>query len=459
MQYIDLYKNLRNQITAQPAEILPNPHVRVHNIDFHSAHAHILPGIPVHHCQPHNLTVKDEANSATRCYPIREETLLAESDDIAFGRSHCTESAALFLRGHDAYIEENQQFRIHIFTPATRQKTPTNGDPADGGTVESNPAEGGPAESNTAEAILLFHGFNEKSWQKYYPWAQALVNQTGMAVILFPMAFHMNRAPLAWSDRRLMFDESEKRVAQCPGIYASSFVNAAISIRLHTNPQRFLWSGLQSYHDVVQFIGNTRQGLYPMLGTDTRFHLFAYSIGGLLAQTLLMTNPGGHFTTSKLCLFCSGAAFSRMTPINKAIMDSETEQALYRYILRYLEQHLAQDPWLRHFLQEPELHPEGYNFLSLLNYNKMCQERETAFHQLAGRIYAIALENDSVIPYYEVTSTLQGRKRDIPIRVDIDHFPYPYKHEEPFPAREAIASQVDEAFRNTFAKFAAFYKA
>ena len=207
----------------------------------------------------------------------------------------------------------------------------------------------------------------------------------------------------------------------------------------------------------MQFIENTRQGLYPMLSTTTRFHLFAYSIGGLLAQTLLMTNPGGHFEASKLCLFCSGAAFSRMTPINKAIMDSETEQALYRYIIRYLDQHLAQDLWLRHFLQEPELHPEGYNFLSLLNYNKMCDAREAAFRSLAGRIYAIALENDSVIPYYEVTSTLQGRKRDIPIRVDTDHYTYPYKHEEPFPARENLAPQVNEAFETTFAKFAAFY--
>lgn len=437
MQYIDLYKNLRNQISTHPPQIYPNPDIRVDNIDFCSNHCHILPGSPVHHCQPHNLTVKDEAYSHPRYYPIHEESLyITEPADVAFGQQECTDSAGILLRGKDAHIEENQQFKIHIFTPATRKKTPENGN---------------------CEAILLFHGFNEKSWQKYFPWAQALVERTGMSVILFPIAFHMNRAPLAWSDRRLMFAESEKRVAQCPGIYASSFVNAAISIRLQTNPQRFLWSGLQSYYDVVQFIENTRQGLYPILDTTTRFHLFAYSIGGLLAQTLLMTNPGGHFETSKLCLFCSGAAFSRMTPVNKAIMDSETEQALYRYIIRYLDQHLAGDPWLGHFLQEPGLHPEGYNFLSLLNYNKLCDERETAFRRLSGRIYAIALENDSVIPYYEVTSTLQGRKRDIPIRVDIDHFTYPYKHEEPFPAREAIAPQVDEAFRNTFAKFSAFY--
>ena len=451
MQYIELYKNLRNSLTTQPPQISPNPDVRVYNIDFRSTHCHILPGSPVHHCEQHNLTLEEKLLAADHNGTATKEGITNDPDGTASKESHCTENADALLKGHDALLEENQQFRIHIFQPISEKAAEEK--PAE----EKHGAENSTQEKPTQEAILLFHGFNEKSWQKYYPWAQYLAEHTGKAVVLFPMAFHMNRAPLDWSDRRLMFDESEKRVAQCPGIYASSFVNAAISIRLQTNPQRFLWSGLQSYHDVVQFIENTRQGLYPMLSTTTRFHLFAYSIGGLLAQTLLMTNPGGHFEASKLCLFCSGAAFSRMTPINKAIMDSETEQALYRYIIRYLDQHLAQDLWLRHFLQEPELHPEGYNFLSLLNYNKMCDAREAAFRSLAGRIYAIALENDSVIPYYEVTSTLQGRKRDIPIRVDTDHYTYPYKHEEPFPARENLAPQVNEAFETTFAKFAAFY--
>lgn len=431
MQYIERYKNLRNSLTTHPPEISPNPDVRVYNIDFRSTHCHILPGSPLHHCVPHNLTLEEKRFTADHHGTATKEGVNNHPNGTAPKERRCTESADAVLNGQDALLEENQQFRIHIFQPALEK----------------------PAQ----EAILLFHGFNEKSWQKYYPWAQYLAEHTGKSVVLFPMAFHMNRAPLAWSNRHLMFAESEKRVAQCPGIYASSFVNAAISIRLQTNPQRFLWSGIQSYYDVVQFIENSQQGLYPMLSTTTHFHLFAYSIGGLLAQTLLMTNPGGHFETSKLCLFCSGAAFSRMTPINKAIMDSETEQALDHYILRYLDQHLAQDPWLRHFLLEPELHPEGYNFFSLLNYNKMCDAREAAFRSLAGRIYAIALENDTVVPYYEVASTLQGRKRDIPIRVDIDHFDYPYKHEEPFPARENLAPQVNEAFETTFAKFAAFY--
>src|SRR5690606_22548582 len=45
-----------------------------------------------------------------------------------------------------------------------------------------------------AACIFLFHGLNERSWEKYLPWALNLASQTGRAVILFPLAFHMNRA-------------------------------------------------------------------------------------------------------------------------------------------------------------------------------------------------------------------------------------------------------------------------
>lgn len=48
-------------------------------------------------------------------------------------------------------------------------------------------------------ATLLFHGLNEKSWSKYLPWAQRLCRLTSRPVILFPIAFHMDRAPADWS--------------------------------------------------------------------------------------------------------------------------------------------------------------------------------------------------------------------------------------------------------------------
>ena len=49
-----------------------------------------------------------------------------------------------------------------------------------------------------------------------------------------------------------MFKLSEQRKARFPHIVDSSLSNVAISMRLHSMPQRFIWSGLQSYYDVIQ---------------------------------------------------------------------------------------------------------------------------------------------------------------------------------------------------------------
>ena len=80
---------------------------------------------------------------------------------------------------------ENIKFRYHLFRPK--------------------------GDNKVNHVILLFHGFNEKYWTKYLTWAKTLVEETGKAVLLFPIAFHMNRAPLSWSDSRQMFAISQQR--------------------------------------------------------------------------------------------------------------------------------------------------------------------------------------------------------------------------------------------------------
>jgi len=60
------------------------------------------------------------------------------------------------------------------------------------------------------------------------------------------------------------------------------------------------------------------------------------------------------------------------------------------------------------------------------------------------------LKQDMVVPPYEVVNTLQGKNRDIPVRVDIHDFPYAYKHEDPFPVLEKISDEVDDAFKRVF---------
>ncbi|HWQ08592.1 MAG TPA: DUF6051 family protein, partial [Holophaga sp.] len=330
----------------------------------------------------------------------------------------------------DSRVCENREFRYPVF----------------------HPHGGGKAR----EALLLFHGFNEKHWHKYLPWAHYLATATGKAVVMFPIAFHMNRAPKEWSDHRLMHRASERRREEYPEVIASSLSNVAISTRIQAKPQRFIWSGLQTYCDVLQLMAQIREDRHPLIAPGASVDFLAYSIGCFLAQVLVMTDPDGMFSDSRLCMVCGGAVFNRMSPVSKFILDSEANVSLYSYVVEHLESHLQHDPRLRHYLSEA--HPEGMAFRSMLNYGVMRKAREAHFRRLAPRLMAVALEVDTVVPPYEVINTLQGSARDIPVRVDVHDFPYPHQHEDPFPAHASLRKPVDRAFRDVFGGIADFYR-
>ncbi|MFO7938280.1 MAG: DUF6051 family protein [Bacteroidales bacterium] len=332
------------------------------------------------------------------------------------------------LHVHDSHVEQNQAFPYYIVMPDKPGKA--------------------------RRVIFLFHGFNEKSWDKYLPWAYALSRSTGAAVVLFPIAFHMNRAPAEWSEKRAMFELSRQRRKQFPEVCGSSLSNVAISMRLHALPQRFVWSGLQSFYDVVDFIGACKAGTHPYIHPDFAYDIFAYSIGGMLAQILKMANPKNFFTHSKVALFCSGAVFNRLSPVSKFILDSEANVALYAFLVEHLDYHRKTDPRLAHYLSP--LHPEGHVLHTMLSYQKMRGEREELLRQVASDIYAVGLKKDTVIPTFEMMNTLQGAFRDIPIPVDQLEFDYPYTHENPFPLAGVDGHTVDAAFVETFDKLGRF---
>ncbi|MEI7503731.1 MAG: DUF6051 family protein, partial [Paludibacter sp.] len=76
----------------------------------------------------------------------------------------------------DSHLDENLSFVYPVFMPKEIQK-------AD-------------------KAILLLHGLNERNWNKYLTWAEFLCKETGKPVILFPIAFHINRTPQSWFNPR-----------------------------------------------------------------------------------------------------------------------------------------------------------------------------------------------------------------------------------------------------------------
>ena len=403
MKYIDTFKHLKNIECYDENEIEIDDHLVMRNFSFESSYRFLLPG---------GAGNNDDYEYIPDVPHEYEPDVIQE-----------------MLNKKDSEIMENIKFRYHMIMHKGDQKA--NG------------------------VILMFHGFNEKYWAKYLPWAKYLVEKTGKAVVLFPIAFHMNRAPAAWSNSREMYAISDQRKHRHPDVLHSSLSNVAISTRLHNKPQRFVWSGLQSYYDVIDFVTYFQSGHHPAIAPDASIDMMSYSIGSFLGEILMMTNQNDVFSESKFVLFCGGAVFNRLSPVSKFILDSEANVSLYSYVVEHLESHMKRDEVLRHYLSD--IHPEGVNFRSMLNYKTLTKYREEKFRSMSDRIYAVALAEDTVVPAYEVINTLQGVKRDIPVRIDILDFPYKYKHEDPFPALVGIKDEVDTQFRKTFDMIADFF--
>ena len=406
MDYYDLYRSLKDAVNYDAAVIPLDGCTRVANLAFRSQNDWILPGEAGYMCPAHTVALREPGPPADDA---------GDETDVPGLRASRT--------------RDNREFRYHVFAPA--------------------------GDGRGSEVILLFHGFNEKHWHKYLPWAHRLVERTGKTVILFPIAFHMNRAPAAWSDRRLMHRACEARKRAFPSIIASTLSNAAISTRIQARPQRFFWSGLQTYYDVVQLIDEIKAGRHPLVDPAATIDLFAYSIGCLLAQILLMTDPGGVFADARLCMLCGGAVLNRMSPVSRFILDSECNVALYSYAVEHLDSHLRDNERLRHHLGPS--HAEGLNFRSMLSAVAFRKERDAHFRGLGRRLLAITLESDTVIPPGEVMNTLQGAARTNPARVEVLDFPYACRHEDPFPALDALRGPVDAAFAQVFDLATAFF--
>jgi hypothetical protein len=225
-------------------------------------------------------------------------------------------------------------------------------------------------------------------------------------------------------------------------------------MRLHAMPQRFIWSGLQTYYDVIDFIDECKSGKHEFIKADFEFDIFAYSIGGLLAQILKLSNHKEYFSKAKVCLFCSGSAFNRLSPVSKFILDSEANVALYSYLVEHFDKFLRKDQILNHYIQED--HIEGKVFHSMLDYQKMRDFRESLLKKHEDSIYAITLKKDRVIPSFEVINTLQGAYRDIKIPVDEIDFDRDYTHENPFPANQMDTKQLKADYKMVFDKVCAF---
>lgn len=321
----------------------------------------------------------------------------------------------------DDHIQENKSFFYTVFTPAGKQKL--------------------------GQAIILLHGLNERSWEKHLTWAEYLTQHTGKPVILFPIAFHMNRTPKLWSNPRALLPWVSRRKEEVENLGNSTFANVALSSRLSRNPLRFYASGRESVYNLWQLVAEIKNGEHPLFKEDTSVNLFAYSIGALLAQIVLLANPDKLFTDTRLFMFCGGSIFSEMDGNARDIMDKEAFLRLRHYFRHdFLENRALPTSFENDFLEKA--------FKAMIREDVFPDYRESFFERAYQRIRAISLKKDSVMPTGGIIKALGKASGKILEELD---FPFPYSHQIPFPLHSKTEpGLVSQAFLHVFGRAAAF---
>lgn len=329
----------------------------------------------------------------------------------------------------DAKIQENLHFRYPIYLPNSSTKY--------------------------SKAIVLLHGLNERSWLKYLPWAHYLGQKTNRPVILFPLAFHMNRGSDSWGDPRLMMPYLTNRKVD-KDISMATVANIALSQRISDDPLRFFTSGKQSADDLKQLLESINEGTIPFLEKGAQVDFFSYSIGSFLAQILFLANPIELASRSKLFIFCGGSFFCDMNGTSRLIMDSHAFKSLRKYYMSDLPNELKEESPLSIFINKGIW---GESFLSMIHEDNNRLYREHKLQSLREQIQVVSLKNDAVIPSNAMQSTFACiRNRGENMITELD-FPFNNSHETPFPILPLDKSEeVDKAFNQVFSRAAEFLR-
>ncbi|MDD4142892.1 MAG: DUF6051 family protein [Bacteroidales bacterium] len=299
-------------------------------------------------------------------------------------------------------------------------------------------------DKKSDSAILLLHGLNERSWEKYLCWAEALTIRTGKPVILFPIAFHVNRTPTEWINPRIVRDYLPVRRKELNSPGNLTFANITLSDRITEYPLRFYISGKETAYNLKQLFYEIKSGRHPLFKENTQIDIFAYSIGALLSQVLLLSNPDGMFDDSKLFMFCGGSLFNRMNGNSKFIMDETAFTGIKNY---YQNEFLTSTPELSDSVD--------IAFKSMIDEEVLKTYREVFFNCYSKKIKAISLKKDTVIPTAGIKAAL-GAECANECLTELD-FPFAYSHEVPFPVTGNIPQEdLNRSFDSIFTPAAEF---
>lgn len=288
-----------------------------------------------------------------------------------------------------------------------------------------------------SDVIVLLHGLNERSWNKYFTWAEFLCQHTGKAVVLFPIAYHINRSPASWSNPRILSNLLAQRQQLTGKDRSLSFANLALSERLSERPLRFFTSGRQSYQDVIQLVTQITNGKHPLFAGTPKVDMFAYSIGAFLAQLLFMTEP--LFSNSRLFLLCGGSIFSGMYGCSRSIMDATSYKRLYSYFMNDFSVEEAGKLVGKRLADA---------FYSMIAPHHLRDFRQQIFLNMRNRFQGVAFAHDKVIPYEGVEEALG--KELAQNRYTVLDPAYAYSHENPFPFSGVDHREVDMSFLKIF---------
>ena len=356
-----------------------------------------------------------------RCFTQGVDFHIGETniDVCFFPFSSVTQSVASDSLPTDNSIKENFSFEYPLFYPSGKAKQ--------------------------EKAILLLHGLNERSWNKYLSWAEFLCSHTGKPVILFPIAFHMNRSPLSWSNPRNLIHLLNFRRERYKEDRSISFANVALSDRISQNPERFYLSGRQTWADLTALFGEIKSGMHPLFKEGAQIDIFAYSIGAFLSQVALMANPKGLYGDTRLFMFCGGSIFRSMCGVSRSIMDRAAFDRLQEFYIHHFGCETV-NRWSR---------DDAFNaFFRMIIPERKQREREELFSHMSNRINGIALANDLVIPYHGVEQAMGSEHTKNTIQL-LD-LPYPYTHENPFPFNLKDMTSVNAAFKTIFSRAVEF---
>jgi alpha-beta hydrolase superfamily lysophospholipase len=199
--------------------------------------------------------------------------------------------------------------------------------------------------------VILLHGLNESGYRKYFPWACTLA-QAGIPVVLFPIAFLVNRRPRQW--RGDVETQRRLRVRQAkPGNDVATRYNVILSERLEDHPERLFLGGWQSYFDLLDLMESLHRGTFALdaggegaslprhpFAEGTRVDFLGFSIGGYLTLGLLFAaSEHPTLADSRAVIFAAAAPFVHpdhslmANPLSPFILDgraTERLRAFYR---------------------------------------------------------------------------------------------------------------------------------